>query len=205
MTDSTSTAHRWRPRVSRPSRRAAALLLATGAVLTASGTWAAWQSTGSLTQNVSSATVTVNVADGGSGAATWSTGISDLLPGDFFYRWVDITNTGSVPQTFAASLTGSSTLPSALTAWVSTCTAAFTAGSTSCSGSSADLLGSSASPAALGALSSLGSVASGATKHLLVKVLFSASANQLTYQNQSSTLTFSTTGTATGAGDRTNG
>ncbi|MBA3742794.1 hypothetical protein [Sporichthya sp.] len=186
-------------------RRAAALLLATGAVLTASGTWAAWQSTGSLTQNVDSANVTVNVAEGGSGAATWSTGITNLLPGDYFYRWMDITNTGSVPQTFAATLTGSATLPSALTAWVSNCTVAFTAGSTTCSGSSTDLLGSSATPAAFGALSTLGSVNAGAAKHLLVKVVFSASANQVTYQNQSSTLTLSVTGTATGGNDRTNG
>ncbi len=186
-------------------RRAAALLLAGGAVLTASGTWAAWQSTGSLTQNVDSANVTVNVAEGGSGAATWSTGITNLLPGDYFYRWMDITNTGSVPQTFAATLTGSATLPSALTAWVSNCTVAFTASSTTCSGTSTDLLGSSATPAAFGALSSLGSVNAGAAKHLLVKVVFSASANQVTYQNQSSTLTLSVTGTATGGNDRTNG
>jgi hypothetical protein len=199
MTDSTPVSTRAR------RRRGAALLLAAGAVVTASGTWAAWQSTGSLTQNVDSANVTVNVADGGSGAATWSTGITNLLPGDFFYRWVDISNTGSVPQTFAATLTGSATLPGALTAWVSNCSVAFSAGSTSCSGISTDLLGTSATPAALGALSSLGSVNASAAKHLLVKVVFSASANQATYQNQSSTLTLSVTGTATGGNDRTNG
>lgn len=192
-------------RTPRKARRAAALLLATGAVVTASGTWAAWQSTGSLTQNVDSANVTVNVADPGSGAATWSTAVSNLLPGDYFYRWVQVNNTGSVPQTFGATLSGTSTLGSGLTAWVSSCSVAFASGSTTCGGTSADLLGSSASPAALGALSSLGSVNAGATKHLLVKIVFPASANQATYQNQSSTLTLSVTGTTSGGNDRTNG
>jgi hypothetical protein len=186
-------------------RRAAALLLAAGAVLTASGTWAAWQSTGSLTQTVDSANVTVNVADGGSGAATWTTAISNLLPGDYFYRWVELTNTGSVPQSFASTLSGTLTLPNAMTAWVSSCTAAFTTGSTTCSGTSADLLGTSGTPAVFGTLSGLGSISAGATKHLLVKVIFSASANQATYQNQNSVLTLSFTGTATGGNDRTNG
>ena len=60
---------------------------------------------------MNSAEVTVTVADGGSGSATWSTGISNLLPGDYFFRWVDVTNTGSVPQTFAGSLSGTLTLP----------------------------------------------------------------------------------------------
>ena len=58
---------------------------------------------------------------------------------------------------------------------------------------------------AFGALSGLGTISAGATKHLLVKVVFSASANQATYQNQSSVLTLSFTGTATGGNDRTNG
>lgn len=197
MTETTTGTRRAR------RRRAAALLLATGAVLTATGTWAAWQSTGSLTQAVDSAEVTVSVADGGSGSATWATGISNLLPGDYFYRWVDVTNTGTVPQTFAGTLSGTLTLPNAMTAWISSCTVAFT--DTTCGGSSADLLGSEATPAAFGALSSLGSINAGATKHLLVKVVFSASANQATYQDQSSVLTLSFTGTATGGADRTDG
>lgn len=193
------------PNTNRPRRRrAAALLLAGGAVLTASGTWAAWQSTGSLTQAVNSANVTVNVADGGSGAATWTTGITNLLPGDYFYRWVDVTNTGSVPQAFASTLSGTLTLPAAMTAWVSTCTVVYTG--TSCTGgTSTDLLGTSGTPAAFGALSGLGTINAGATKHLLVRVLFSASADQNTYQNQNSVLTLSFTGTATGGNDRTNG
>lgn len=201
MTESTGTTQR---RVG-GRRRAAALLLATGAVLTATGTWAAWQSTGSLTQSVNSAEVTVDVTDGGSGAATWSTEVSDLLPGDYFYRWVNVTNTGSVPQTFAGSLSGTLTLPNALTAWVSTCSVAFASGSTNCSGDSEDLLGSNATPAAFGSLASLGSINAGATKHLLVKVVFSDSANQVTYSDQSSVLTLSFTGTATGGDDRTDG
>lgn len=200
MTQSSSTTTRRHGR-----RRAAALLLATGAVLTATGTWAAWQSTGSLTQSVNSADVTVNVADGGSGSATWTTGISNLLPGDYFYRWVDVTNTGTVPQTFGGTLSGTLTLPNAMTAWISSCSVAFASGSTSCTGSSTDLLGSSATPAAFGALSSLGSIAAGDTAHLLVKVVFSDSADQTTYSDQSSVLTLAFTGTATGGDDRTEG
>lgn len=198
MTDPTRHGNRAR------RRRAAALLLATGAVVAASGTWAAWQSTGSLTQSVNSANVTVNVAEGGSGSATWSTGISDLLPGDYFYRWVDVTNTGSVAQAFDGTLSGTLTLPAAMTAWVSTCTVVYT-GTNCTGGTSSDLLGTSATPVAFGALSGLGNIAAGATKHLLVRVVFSASANQATYQNQNSVLTLSFTGTATGGNDRTNG
>lgn len=186
-------------------RRAAALLLAGGAVLTASGTWAAWQSTGSITQSVNSANVTVNVADGGSGSTTWSTGITNLLPGDYFHRWVTVTNTGSVPQAFTGSLAGSSTLPGALTAWVSSCDVAFAPPSTTCSGASSNHLGTSGAHAAFGALSGLGTINAGATKHLLVRVLFDASADQVTYQNQSSTLTLSFTGTAAAGSDRTSG
>ena len=186
-------------------RRTAALLFAAGAVLTASGTWAAWQSTGSLTQSVNSATVTVDVADGGTGQATWATGVADLLPGDYFHRWVTVTNTGSVPQAFAGTLAGTLTLPGALTAWVSSCDVAFAAGSTTCSGTSTNHLGTSGTPAAFGALSGLGTINAGATKHLLVKVVFSDTAVQGTYQNQNSVLTLSFTGTATGNNDRTNG
>jgi hypothetical protein len=153
---------------------------------------------------VDSANVTVSVADGGSGAATWTTGITNLLPGDYFYRWVDVTNTGSVPQSFASTLSGTLTLPNAMTAWVSTCTVVYT-GSSCAGGTSSDLLGSSATPAAFGALSGLGTINAGAVKHLMVKVVFSASANQATYQNQSSVLTLAFTGTATGGNDRTNG
>jgi hypothetical protein len=197
MTGSTSPAPHKR-------RRAAALLLSVGAVLTASGTWAAWQSTGSLTQAVDSANVTVSVVDGGSGAATWTTGITNLLPGDYFYRWVDVTNSGTVPQAFASTLSGTLTLPGAMTAWVSSCTVVYT-GSSCTGGTSADLLGTSGTPAAFGSLSGLGTINAGATKHLMVKVVFSASAVQATYQNQSSVLTLSFTGTATGGNDRTNG
>ncbi|WP_019873531.1 hypothetical protein [Sporichthya polymorpha] len=188
-------------------RRAAALLLAVGAVITASGTWAAWQSTGSLTQSVSSATVTVNVADAGTGQATWTTGITNLLPGDYFHRWVTVTNTGSVPQEFAGTLSGTATLPGALTAWISSCDVAFAAGSTNCTGTSTNHLGTSGTPAAFGSLSNLGTINAGASKHLLVRVVFSASADQTTYQNQNSTLTLAFTGTANNGGgaDRTNG
>ncbi len=187
-------------------RRAAALLLATGAVLTATGTWAAWQSTGNLTQSVNTATVTVAVTDGGSGSATWSTAIDDLLPGDYFYRWMDVENTGSVPQTFAGTLAGSGTLPGALTAWVSSCDVAYSGGSsTTCSGTSANLLGTSGAPAAFGNLTSLGVIQPGDTLHLLMRVTFAANASQVTYENQASTLTLTVTGTATGLGDRTNG
>jgi hypothetical protein len=199
MTEPTSVSTRAR------RRRAAALLLATGAVLTASGTWAAWQSTGSITQSVNSANVTVSVAEGASGSATWTTGITNLLPGDYFYRWVELTNTGSVPQAFTGTLGGSLVLPGALTAWISSCDVAFAPPSTTCSGASTNHLGTSGTPAAFGALSGLGTINAGATKHLLVKVLFDASAVQATYQNLSSTLTLSFTGTATGGADRTSG
>lgn len=187
-------------------RRAAALLLATGAVLTASGTWAAWQSTGDLDQAVNTATVTVDVTDGGAGAGTWNTAIADLLPGDFFYRWMDVENTGTVPQTFAGALSGTGTLPGALTAWVSSCDEAFSGGSfTTCGGVDEDLLGTTGAPAAFGNLSSLGVIAPGDTLHLLMRVTFDENADQVTYEDQASTLTLAVTGTATGLGDRTNG
>ncbi len=173
--------------------------------VTASGTWAAWQSTGSLTQTLDSANVTVSVADGGSGSTTWSTGITNLLPGDYFHRWVTVTNTGSVPQAFTGSLVGSATLPGALTAWISSCDVAFAPPSTTCSGNSTNHLGTSGTHAAFGSLSGLGTIDAGASKSLLVRVLFDANAAQNTYQNQNSTLTLSFTGTAAAGSDRTSG
>lgn len=199
MTEPTSPDRKPRSR-----RRAAALLLVGGAVVAASGAWATWQSDGHLDQNVDTATVTVDVTDGGSGQAVWSTAIANLLPGDYFHRWMNVTNTGSVPQTFDGVLSGTGTLPGALKAWVSSCTVAFT-GTACTGGTAADLLGSTGTPVAFTSLSSLGVLAPGATRHLLMRVTCDANADQSTYEDEASTLTLAVTGIATGNSDRTNG
>ena len=195
-------------------------LLATVAVLGAAasiaglGTYATWTSTTSENHTISSGTVTI--ALGATGAATnrLNVGASGLAPGDTIQRSVDLTNSGSidlagVTLTTTASPTSllDSDATNGLQMVVDKCSVAWTEAGTApaytytCGGTTSTVLASRAVIGSNLSLSNLGVTTSGATDHLRVTLtLPSGAPNAL--QNQSSTVSYTFTGTQRAATDR---
>ena len=125
----------------RRRRRAALLGLAVGGTaLIGTGAFSSWQATSNASSGaLSAASIAVQMLDANGGAFTSS--VTNLLPGDYFYRYVDLANTGTAASTFAGQVTGTGDLGSALLAQVETCSLSWvTVGSTStCPGSRSTL------------------------------------------------------------------
>jgi len=207
-------------RRSRPkaARSTAQKLLATVAVLGAAasiaglGTYATWTSTTSQSQSISSGTVTI--ALGATGAATnrLNIGASALAPGDTIQRSVDLTNSGTIDLasvTLTTSATTSSLLDTdatnGLQMVIDKCSQAWTEAGPpytyTCGGTTSSVLASRAVIGSNLSLSSLGATTAGATDHLRVTLtLPSGAPNAL--QNQSSTVSYTFTGTQRAATDR---
>ena len=183
-----------------------ALLLA-GASFAGVGAYATFTSSDSMTHSVSSGTVTIVL--GATGAATNRLNVdaSGLAPGDTVQRSVDLTNSGSLDLT-AVTLTTSASPSSALDTdgtnglqmVIDRCSSAWTeAGSSpnftyTCSGSTSTVQASRAVIGTNLSLSNLTATTAGNTDHLRVRLtLPSAAGNSL--QGQSSTLTYTFTGT----------
>jgi hypothetical protein len=83
---------------------ASAAVLATAGALTA-GAFAAWQSTASQHQDVSSATVSSTMTATGGGGWT-DVDVMNVLPGNMITRYATLTNTGSIEQTFTLTTHG---------------------------------------------------------------------------------------------------
>ena len=193
------------------ARPTAHKLLATVAVLGAVasiaglGTYATWTSTTSENHTISSGTVTI--ALGATGAATnrLNVGASALAPGDTVQRSVDLTNSGSidlagVTLTTTASPTSllDTDATNGLQMVVDKCSVAWTEAGPpftyTCSGSTSSVLASRAVIGSNLSLSNLGVTAPGATDHLRVTLTLPSGADN-SFQNKSSTITYSFTGT----------
>lgn len=111
-------------------RRAAGALLVLGATgLVGAGALASWTTTSTTsTGTVSAATAAVALLD--ANGSTFGAQMPDLLPGDYFYRYVDLRNDGTAAGTFTGLITAAGDLAGAVTAQVDRCSTAWSSAGT---------------------------------------------------------------------------
>ncbi|WP_091243486.1 hypothetical protein [Klenkia soli] len=180
---------------------AAAVALA-GASLLGTGAFSAWNATTAVSGNVAAGVVTPALVDANGGSFT--TAVANLLPADYFYRYVDVRNDGSAPSTFTGTVTASGDLAGQVLVEATSCSVAWTAGSV-CSGTTT-ALGTGTPTAATPLVVNHGTVANGASaaQHVRYKFTFSASAPS-TLQGKTGSLSATVSNTAVGGNDRTGG
>lgn len=103
-----------------------------GALMLGGGVFAAWVPTAS-TAAASYQAASLNVTMVDTNGTTFSVGVNNLLPGDYLNRYLDVTNTGTVAQTFSGTVTPTGVLAAAMTVQVDSCSVAWAANGT-CSG-----------------------------------------------------------------------
>ena len=182
-------------------------IVAATASIAGLGTFATFTSSTSASQSVSSGTVTI--ALGATGAATnrLTVGASNIAPGDTIQRSVDLINSGSIDLsgiTLTTNATTSSLLDTdatnGLQMVIDRCSNAWTEGGTApaytytCSGATSTVLASRAIIGTNLALSNLSALTNGVTDHLRVTLSFPSAAPN-SFQNQSSTVQYTFTGT----------
>jgi len=182
-------------------------IVAATASIAGLGTFATFTSSTSASQSVSSGTVTI--ALGATGAATnrLTVGASNIAPGDTIQRSVDLINSGSIDLsgiTLTTNATTSSLLDTdatnGLQMVIDRCSNAWTEGGTApaytytCSGATSSVLASRAVVGSNLTLSSLAALTNGVTDHLRVTLSFPSAAPN-SFQNQSSTIQYTFTGT----------
>ena len=182
-------------------------IVAAAASIAGLGTFATFTSSTSASQSVSSGTVTI--ALGATGAATnrLTVGASNIAPGDTIQRSVDLINSGSIDLsgiTLTTNATTSSLLDTdatnGLQMVIDRCSNAWTEGGTApaytytCSGATSSVLASRAVVGSNLTLSSLAALTNGVTDHLRVTLSFPSAAPN-SFQNQSSTIQYTFTGT----------
>jgi spore coat-associated protein N len=199
-----------RPRTSLSSRRklvlsAALLLLAVGMV--AIGAYATFTGSASVSQTISSGTVTIALGATGASTNRLNVNATGIAPGDTIQRSVDLSNTGSldlsvVTLTTAASPTSllDSDGTNGLQMVIDRCASAWTESGTTpaftytCSGGSTNLVASRAVIGSNVSLPGLSALTSGGTDHLLVTLTLPSAAGN-TFQGLSSTISYTFTGT----------
>jgi hypothetical protein len=174
---------------------------AIGSLCIGGGVFAAWTPTTSISSgSMAAANLAVTLVD--VNGTTFNTAVPNLLPGDFLNRYADLTNTGSVSQTFSGTVTGSGSLGPAMTVKVDTCSVAWSANGTCSATTTAVLAATATSPAASVSFPAL---ATNGVSHARFQFQLASNANQTTYQGTNTTEAVSLAGTATVAGgqDRT--
>jgi spore coat-associated protein N len=181
-------------------------VVAAAASIAGLGTFATFTSSTSASQNVSSGTVTI--ALGASGPANRLTvAASNIAPGDTIQRSVDLINSGSIDLsgiTLTTSASPSSVLDTdatnGLQMVIDRCSNAWTeagvapAYTYTCSGTTSTVLASRAVIGSNLTLSNLSALTNGVTDHLRVTLTFPSAAPN-SFQNQSSTILYTFTGT----------
>ncbi len=185
-------------------RRASVAALGVGAVgLVGAGALASWTTTSTTNSGtISAATAAVELLD--ANGSTFGAQMPDLLPGDFFYRYVDLRNDGTASSSFSGLITASGDLAGALSAQVDRCSIAWTSGGT--------CLGSVTSQAAetavdqVGLTVNYGAIGSGqgAVAHERYRFELSETA-PMSLQGKTGVIAISVTGDTTGGRDRTGG
>ena len=181
-------------------------IAAAATALVGAGAFAAWTSTNSATTgSLAAATVTQTNVDANS--TTFATALTNMLPGDYLYRYRILTNTGSVAQTMTGAVTGAGTLAGAggLEIKVDTCSVPWTTVATvsTCAGTPTNIL-TTTSVSSAPALN-FGSLAAAGVENIRYTFDLPAGASQATFQGQSGTVTVATTGATAAASDRTTG
>jgi spore coat-associated protein N len=200
------------------SRSRGRKLLATAAILGAAasiaglGTFATFTSSTSASHTVSSGTVTIALGATGASTNRLTVDATAIAPGDTMQRSVDLINQGtlnlaSVALTTAA--TASSVLDTdgtnGLQIVIDKCSAAWTEAGPpytySCSGSTSSVLTSRAVIQSAVTLNNLSSLTAGSTDHLRITLTLPSGAGN-SFQNKSSTLQYTFTGTQRAATDK---
>ncbi|MGH3138412.1 MAG: TasA family protein [Gaiellales bacterium] len=171
------------------------------------GTFATFTSSTSASQSVSSGTVTIALGATGASTNRLTVGASNIAPGDTIQRSVDLIDSGSIDLasiTLTTNATSSSLLDTdatnGLQMVIDRCSNAWTEGGTApaytytCSGATSTVLASRAIVGTNLALSNLSALTNGVTDHLRVTLSFPSAAPN-TFQNQSSTVQYTFTGT----------
>ena len=171
------------------------------------GTFATFTSSTSASQNVSSGTVTIALGATGASTNRLTVGASNIAPGDTIQRSVDLIDSGSIDLasiTLTTNATTSSLLDTdatnGLQMVIDRCSNAWTEGGTApaytytCSGATSTVLASRAIIGTNLALSNLSALTNGVTDHLRVTLSFPSAAPN-SFQNQSSTVQYTFTGT----------
>ena len=171
------------------------------------GTFATFTSSTSASQSVSSGTVTIALGATGASTNRLTVGASNIAPGDTIKRSVDLIDSGSIDLasiTLTTNATTSSLLDTdatnGLQMVIDRCSNAWTEGGTApaytytCSGATSTVLASRAIVGTNLALSNLSALTNGVTDHLRVTLSFPSAAPN-SFQNQSSTVQYTFTGT----------
>ncbi|WP_299035235.1 hypothetical protein [uncultured Pseudokineococcus sp.] len=119
------------PRTPGRARRllSTAVLTVAGLGLTATGAFASWQAvTTQSPLQISAATSAATGTDAATaalvdaGGGSFATGVADLAPGDYFYRYVDVRNDGRAPATFTGTVSADGALAGHLAVEATSCT-----------------------------------------------------------------------------------
>lgn len=176
-----------------------------GASLLGSGAFSSWNATATSTGAVTAGIVLPAMVDANGGSFT--TAVANLLPLDYFYRYVDVRNDGSAPSTFTGSVSATGDLAGQVLVDAVSCSVAWTSspGTSTCSGTQTSL-GTGTPTAATPLTVNHGTIANGAAgaQHVRYRFTFSGSA-PTTLQGKSGSLTASVSNTVVGGNDRTGG
>jgi spore coat-associated protein N len=182
-------------------------IVAAAASIAGLGTFATFTSSTSASQSVSSGTVTIALGATGASTNRLTVGASNIAPGDTIQRSVDLIDSGTIDLasiTLTTNATTSSLLDTdatnGLQIVIDRCSNARTEGGTApaytytCSGATSTVLASRAIVGTNLALSNLSALTNGVTDHLRVTLTFPSAAPN-SFQNQSSTIQYTFTGT----------
>ncbi|WP_369054113.1 hypothetical protein [Kineococcus terrestris] len=192
-------------RARRRRRLLTALLAVGGTTLVGTGALASWNvSKDAAPSSVAAATAAVEVLPANGMPLTAS--IANLVPGDFFYRYVDVRNDGSTAAAFTGLVSATGALAPWLDVEVASCPSAWSTGQLGCAGAAGTPVGAPGSITAAGRAVDHGTIApgAGAVQRLRYKFTFNGAAPS-GVQAESSTLSIRVTSTLVGGRDRTNG
>lgn len=200
----TETAHTHRR--SRGRLVGAAAVAVAGVSLIGTGAFSAWDATASVSSgNLGAAVVTPALVDANGGAFT--TAVANLLPADYYYRYVDVRNDGSAASTFTGTVSATGDLAGYVSVDVVSCSVAWTApsGTSTCTGTQT-VLGSGTPTTATALTVAHGSIGNGAAaaQHVRYKFTFAATA-PATLQGRTGSLSATVSNTVVGGHDRTGG
>lgn len=182
----------------------AAAVAVAGVSLIGTGAFSAWDATASVSSGgIGAAVVTPALVDANGGAFT--TAVSNLLPADYYYRYVDVQNNGSAASTYTGTVAASGDLAGYMTVEVVSCSVAWTApaGVSTCTGTQTTL-GSGTPTTSTPLTVTHGSITNGIAnaQHVRYKVTFSATA-PITLQGKTGSISATVSNTVVGGRDRT--
>jgi predicted ribosomally synthesized peptide with SipW-like signal peptide len=201
-----------RPRSRGRKLLATAAILGAAASISGLGTFATFTSSTSASHTVSSGTVTIALGATGASTNRLTVDATAIAPGDTIQRSVDLINQGTLnlaSVTLTTAATTSSLLDTdatyGLQIVVDKCSAAWTESGPpytyTCSGSTSSVLTTRAVIQSGVTLSNLSSLTAGSTDHLRVTLTLPSGAGN-SFQNKSSTIQYTFTGTQRAATDK---